>query len=142
MVNLVRILRLLTIASLPLFPVVAFSAPGEIDGEWRGTSVCTNRQVAPACTDERVHYLFSRRGTDAGVVHADARKLIGATYESMGEMDFAYSTADDEWSSLIETPRVKARWSFRVVKGELTGMLVDQPTGAQVRKVTASRWKQ
>ena len=131
----------LLFASLVIVSRSAFAGPDDVIGEWRGTSLCTNRQVAPACNDEQVKFIFSARGTSVRGMHVDAQKLVGAKYESMGEMDLVYSTENDAWTYVIDTPRAKAKWSFRVVKGELAGTLIDHATGLQIRKVSGVRWQ-
>lgn len=129
------------IVSLAAFSPYALASPEDIVGEWRGTSLCVNRQVAPACNDEQVHFIFSLRSAEPRIVHVDAQKRVGTNYETMGEMDLDYSREDHEWSYVLDTPRAKARWSFRVINDELVGTLIDQLTGLQIRKVSAARWK-
>lgn len=113
-----------------------------IVGEWRGSSVCTNRQIAPACADEQVRLLFTARSADRQVIHLEAQKLVGTSYETMFEIDVQYSAVADEWSYAFETSRFNARWTFRVHSDRLAGKLTDQGSGSQIRQVTAKRWNQ
>ena len=65
----------------------------EVLGTWRGTSTCTDRVAAPACQDETVVYDF-RRGDKTGSVVAKADKIVNGKREPMGELEFAYDTAE------------------------------------------------
>ena len=133
----------LLLAFLAATPVQTnFAAAGDVIGEWRGTSLCTNRQIAPACKDEQVHFVFSKWNSSSGTMHVDARKLVDGKYQSMGEMDLEYAASTDTWSHRLENPGHQATWSFHVVGGELDGTLADQASGAQIRKVSAKRWAQ
>jgi hypothetical protein len=49
----------------------AVPTPAELLGIWRGTSTCTDRTAAPACTDEIAVYEFSA-GAKPGAVHWQA----------------------------------------------------------------------
>ena len=120
------------------------AAPNDADailGQWQGTSLCTNREVAPACKDEKTRYTFTRGEGSEGRIHCAAEKLVGGEYASMGEMDFDYVPAQRQWKCELKTPSVHAVWSFTVEGDRLTGTLVDVPTGAQTRRVSAARKK-
>ena len=132
--------RRLACAFMVLASSVAVAGPEAILGEWRGTSLCTDRQLAPACNDEQVHLIFFQ-GPDVHVMHLDARKLVGAAYETMFEIDLTYASASDAWVHAFEARGRKGRWSFRVAGDALDGALVDQATGSPIRKVTASAFK-
>jgi len=123
---------------------VVVAAPNDavaILGQWQGTSLCTNREVAPACKDEKTRYTFTRGEGSEGKIHCAADKLVNGEFVSMGEMDFDYVPAARQWKSELKTPSVHAVWSFSVEGDRLSGALVDVPTGAQTRKVCAARRK-
>jgi len=111
-----------------------------IVGEWRGTSLCTNRELAPACKDESIVYLFTPLPSDgAPKVHLDASKIVDGKAAPMGEFDLTWEAGEASWSVEFSTPRVHARWSFTVNGDELAGTLVELPSKAQLRKVDAKR---
>ena len=120
----------------------ADSSPADADailGQWQGTSTCTNREVAPACKDEKTRYTFTRVEGSEGKIHCAADKLVGGEFASMGELDFDYVPAERRWKSELKSAH--AVWSFAVDGDRLSGTLVDVPTGAQTRRVSAARKK-
>jgi hypothetical protein len=136
----------LLISTLVLFltaaasPQRAASAGDQVIGEWRGTSLCTNLKLAPACKDETVRYVFTRNDGATNTYHQVADKLVSGTYETMGEMDFVYSAADATWSSELNARNcAKCKWWFRVNPQSLAGGLTDQ-SGEPLRKVLARRY--
>ncbi|MFA6958132.1 MAG: hypothetical protein WC538_19870 [Thermoanaerobaculia bacterium] len=109
-------------------------------GEWRGTSICTNRELAPACKDESIVYLFTPLPSDgAPKVHLDASKIVDGKAAPMGEFDLTWDAGDASWSAEIRTPRVHALWSYTIDGDHLTGTLAELPSKAQLRKVDATR---
>jgi hypothetical protein len=135
----------LLISTLVLFltavasPQLAASAGDQVLGEWRGTSLCTNLKLAPACKDETVRYVFTRN-EGATTYHLVADKLVSGTFETMGEMDFVYSASDATWSSELNAPRcARCKWWFRLNPQALVGGLTDQ-SGEPLRKVLARRY--
>jgi hypothetical protein len=128
-------------AALGLTLLAAGAAPASprdlILGEWRGTSTCTDRKIAPACKDEVVVYRFTPAGGDSA--HQAAYKIVAGEEQLMGEMDFVRNAKTGEWTSDFRTPRVHGVWSFRIADTLMTGTLVDVPTGAVVRRVRVTR---
>ena len=109
-------------------------------GEWRGTSLCTDLKLAPACHDEQVRYTARPLGASADSVHLVADKLVGGAWELMGEMDFARDAAHGTWTSEFTTRRGdRGRWVFTVLGDSLAGSLVDVATGGRIRAVSARR---
>lgn len=119
---------------------VAQDAAAAILGTWRGTSLCTNRDVAPACKDENVVYVFEHRdGTPPGSLLLHASKIVDGATLPMGDLEMTLDPATATWSSEIRNERVHAIWSFTVEGEVLKGTLIDVPTKAQVRKAEARR---
>jgi hypothetical protein len=113
----------------------------EILGEWRGTSTCVDKQLAPSCNDETVRYLFTPVPPHAGAIHLDAYKLVDRKFERMYETDLTYSSASATWIHDFEARQLKAQWRYKIDGRTLSGGLFDQSTGAKVRNVSATRWK-
>ena len=121
-------------------PQLAASDGDQVIGEWRGTSLCTNLKLAPACKDEQVRYTFTRNADETDSYHLVADKLVSGAYESMGEMDLVYSAADATWSSELNAPKcAKCRWWFRLQSSDLIGGLTDS-SGEALRKVLVRRY--
>jgi len=117
------------------------AAASAILGQWRGTSRCTNREIAPACKDEEILYTFTRAEGSEERIHQKAEKLVGGEFALMGELDFDYVSAERRWKSEFRSPRVHIVWSYALDGDRLSGTAVDVPTGAVVRKVSAARKK-
>ena len=110
-----------------------------IVGEWRGTSLCANRELAPACKDETVRYIFSGPIGTTNTYHLVAEKLVGTDYQSMGEMDLAYGSADSTWKNVFDARKCKqCAWRFRVRASGLVGALTTAE-GDTLRRVSAVR---
>jgi hypothetical protein len=115
-------------------------AGGRIVGEWRGTSICTNHELAPACKDEIIRYVFTGPAKAKKSYHLVADKLVSGKYETMGEMDFEYSGADSTWSCGFSSPRCpKCTWWYRIEKSGLVGGITSG-SGDALRKVSAKRY--
>ncbi len=115
-------------------------AGGRIVGEWRGTSICTNRKLLPACKDEIVRYVFTGPAKGTNTYHVVADKLVSGAYETMGEMDFEYAGAESTWTYDVGAPTCPTcKWWFRVEKSGLVGGVVNG-SGDALRKVSAKRY--
>jgi sulfatase modifying factor 1 len=106
-------------------------------GEWRGTSLCVDLTLAPACKDEIVRYTFSA-APDGRSTHLVADKIVAGRFELMGEMDLA--PTDGEWRYELRPRSGEAlRWSFRPNGRRLAGELIRAADGARLRAVEAAR---
>ena len=127
-----------------MFAALAASPPTDpagnrIRGEWRGTSQCTNLVLAPACKDETVRYVFTGPIGRTNAYHAAADKLVGKSYQSMGDLDLTYDAADSTWTGVLDVPGCKeCRWRFRIRGSRLTGGLTTAAHDT-LRKVMATR---
>jgi len=109
-------------------------------GVWSGRSLCTNRELSPACKDEEVVYTFGPLpGAESPSVHLVAEKIEAGERLPMGEFDLRLDASTGEWTAEFRSPRFHGLWSFRVVDGGLAGTLVELPSRAQLREVAASR---
>lgn len=128
---LASILFALTFTS---FPSIQDNA---ILGKWHGTSICVDREFAPACKDEEVLYDFTK--TAGGKVHLKADKIIAGKPELMGEMDFTYEASTKTWISEFQNQRYHGLWRFEVAGKRITGTLVDVPSKKVVRRIAVER---
>ena len=125
---------------LALLPAVAFAQPSRdaMAGRWRGTSLCTNREAAPACNDEQVIYdIVASPGTADLVAKAD--RITDGQRVPMGDITFHPDAASARWVSEISTPRVHAIWRLSIKDGVLTGGLFQLPSNTQVRAIELRR---
>lgn len=131
---------LLSLAALAAASLAAGPDGDAILGVWVGTSLCTDREIAPACSDEQVRYTFTRpEGAPAGSYHLAADKLVGGEYGRMGDMDFTFDASKGEWTSEFENARFHGLWSLHLEGADLEGTLVDVPTGKIVRRIAVRR---
>lgn len=108
-------------------------------GEWRGTSTCVNRKLAPACNDEVTVYTFTHaKESSDTVVHLRADKIVNGVQESMGEFDMTFVPSSHSWRYELNT-RVHAEWSFTPNGTQLDGTLVTLPERALIRRVVARK---
>jgi hypothetical protein len=120
-------------AQAPLVPAHA------IVGEWRGTSLCTDRKLAPACKDEEVRYVFTALAKTGEGVHLAAEKMVAGSYQPMYEIDMLFNAAAHEWRHEFDAPGFRGRWFYSVDGAALTGGVLAVETKAMVRKVSARR---
>lgn len=115
-------------------------AGGRIVGEWRGTSICTNLKLLPACKDEIVRYVFTGPLKGTNTYHVVADKLVSGAYETMGELDFEYTGEDSTWTCAMSAPTCpQCKWWYRIEKSGLVGG-VTNGSGDVLRKVSAKRY--
>jgi hypothetical protein len=107
-------------------------------GTWRGSSVCVNRESAPACTDETVVYEV-RRLDEPGTATLKANKVVDGQRIPMYEFGFAYDRGQGCWRHEFQTPRFHGAWCLRVEGDSMSGGLRALPEEVDVRKVTLTR---
>ncbi len=110
-------------------------------GVWRGTSVCVDREAAPACRDEEVIYEFRELTPPvAGKLAVKADKIVEGKIVPMGMLDVVWDPGSETWSCELQTPRFHGLWSYKLRGGdELAGTLILLPDRALVRRATARR---
>jgi len=113
-------------------------AASTIVGTWRGTSLCTKSPNFPACHDETVIYEVAGPAPD-GTVMLKADKIVKGQREPMGELPFEYDAHADAWVSEFTRRSHTSRWSLQIRGAEMTGTLIDVPTGEVVRNVKLRR---
>jgi hypothetical protein len=107
----------------------------EIVGTWSGSSVCVDRQAAPACNDEQVVYDINASPGKPNTVTANADKVVDGKRLSMGVLELTRDAKSGSWTSELETPRVHGLWRLTVNGAVLTGTLTLLPSRAVVRRI-------
>jgi hypothetical protein len=110
-------------------------AVDEIVGTWSGSSVCVDRQAAPACNDEEVVYDINASPARPNTVTAKADKVVNGKRVSMGALEFTHDAKSSSWTSELDTPRFHAFWRLTVKGAMLTGTLTLLSSKAVVRKI-------
>jgi hypothetical protein len=126
---------------IAVLPAVTFAQPSReaFVGSWRGTSMCTNRQAAPACNDEQVIYDISAPAGTPDVLVVKADKIVNGQREPMGEITFHPEPASARWVSEISTPRVHAMWHLSIKDGGMTGGMFLMPSRTAIRAIELRR---
>ena len=112
--------------------------PNELLGIWRGTSLCTDRQAAPACQDEAAVYEF-KAGPRPGVVRWIADKMVNGERQNMGESELTYDAVEKCWKVEITSPRFRSVWRLVVSGNHLTGTARLLPGNETIRKFDLTR---
>ena len=106
-----RCCRRLVVAFFMAAQLAGGEAPGgtidEIVGTWRGSSVCVDRQAAPACTDEQVVYEIRGRPGKPHMVTVNADKIVDGKRVPMGVLDFTHEAKSSSWITEFDNPRVR-----------------------------------
>src|SRR5262245_18466389 len=103
-------------------------------GDWKGESLCVNKEKFPACKDEVVVYHFTEVKDKPNTVHLSADKIVNGKPEFMGAFDFVYDAKNQTLTSEYKNERVHLLLEF-VVKGDLMeGTMVSLPDKTQVRR--------
>jgi hypothetical protein len=124
----------------PVAAVAAEAAAAPILGVWRGTSLCVDRAVAPACKDEVIVYTVTPVAGHAGArVHLRGDKIVDGEIVPMGEFDLDHDEATGSWRAEVRTPKFRILWSYSVEGSRLIGTLTDLATDARIRRVEATR---
>ena len=113
----------------------------EIVGTWSGSSVCSDRQAAPSCNDERVIYEINAISGKPDTVLVKADRIADGKRVSMGDLEFTRDAKSGSWTSELDTPRVHGLWRLSVNGAMLTGSLTLLPSKAVVRKMDLRRDK-
>jgi hypothetical protein len=115
------------------------SAVGEIVGTWSGSSVCSDRQAAPSCNDEKVVYEIKASSGKPDTVLVTADKIVDGKRVSMGDLEFTRDAKSGSWTSESETPRFHGVWRLTVNGAMMSGTLTLLPSNAVVRKMALRR---
>ena len=107
----------------------------EIVGTWSGSSVCVDRQAAPACNDEQVVYEINASPGKPNTVTARADKVVDGKRVSMGDLEFTLDAKNSSWTSALDTPQSHALWRLTVNGAMLSGSLTLLPSKAVVRRI-------
>jgi hypothetical protein len=119
-----------------VFSFAAGGAPAQAApaGVWRGTSTCTDRVAAPACTDESVVYTFTP-GAKPGTIRWAADKVVNGQREPMGELELTYDAGESCWKADFSSPRVTSVWRLVVNGSHITGTATLLPGKQIVRRI-------
>lgn len=133
------LLRPALLALLSLALASDASGPRDVLGTWYGASTCVKAPWNSACNDEQVRYSFASQLGDSLRTHMVADKIVAGQWDLMGELDFVWDAAAQEWNGDFQNSRVRIRWTYRVSHDTLTGEVVSLPEHRLGRHVVAVR---
>jgi len=113
-------------------------SPSDLLGTWRGTSVCTDRALTPACKDEVVVYEFTA-GPTPGSVHWKADKVVNGERQTMGEFDLTWAADRACWAAEFQSPRMRSAWCVQADGKHLTGTGRLLPGNETIRRIEARK---
>jgi hypothetical protein len=109
-------------------------------GTWRGTSLCVNREAAPACTDEQVVYDIVATPGEADAITVKADKIVNGRREPMGDLTFhPDATTPGRYVSEIGTPTMRSQWFMSVRGDAIIGGLIRLPSKTAIRALELRR---
>jgi hypothetical protein len=110
-------------------------------GDWKGESLCVNKEKFPACKDEVVVYHIVVTKDKADTVTLSADKIVNGTPEFMGAFDFLYDVKKQTLTSEFKNERVHLALEF-VVKGDtLSGTMSSLPEKIVARRMEVKKEK-
>jgi hypothetical protein len=109
-------------------------------GSWRGTSLCVNREAAPACNDEQVVYDIVATPGEADAITVKADKIVNGRREPMGDLIFhPDATTPGRYVSEIGTPPMSSLWFMSVRGDAISGGLIRLPSKTAIRALELRR---
>ena len=105
-------------------------------GDWTGTSLCTNREVLPACRDEVVLYHFTKKSDDT--LHLAADKKVDGKWQSMGEFDLTLH-GSHLTNEMVDRQGRRSLWDFEVKGDRIDGTLKMLPGGEVARRIAVKK---
>jgi hypothetical protein len=114
-------------------------SPAELLGVWRGSSLCADRERAPACRDEQVIYTFVVPEDPAAGVRLEADRVVDGERGRMYEIELHFSPASGRWEGEVRNARFHGLWRYEAGERELTGELLELPSRTPLRRMQAVR---
>ena len=118
--------------------------PNGIDrlvGDWKGESICVNKDKFPACKDEVVVYHVKKIAHKPNVVNLSADKIVDGKPEFMGDFDFVYPRPKYVLLTDFKNERVHLTIAFDVKGDVLEGGIFTFPEKIQARKIKVKKEK-
>lgn len=101
-------------------PTVGNGPTQQLEGEWRGRSLCVTTK-RPACTDETVVYHLKRHAPGAEAFDIAAYKLVDGKEQFMGDIACNFEPTRQQ----LVCPQGTGAWQFRWDGRQLVGVLFD-----------------
>jgi hypothetical protein len=120
----------------------AHTQTSEIDrlvGDWRGESICVNKEKWPACKDEVVVYHIKRVADKPLTINLSADKIVNGKPENMGDFDFVYDAEKETLTSEFKNERVHLTLEFAVKGDVLEGGIFSYPDRTQARRIKVTK---
>ena len=115
------------------------AASPQVVGNWKGESLCVNKEKFPACNDEQVVYHIKKSAAAPDVVTIAADKIVNGKPEEMGVFDFKYDSG--KGTLMCEFTRNAGRgvWEFAIKGDSMEGTLTTLPEKYLVWKIKVKR---
>ena len=141
-----RAVSLFTFFALAVFPAIACTDPNSGDishlvGDWKGESICVNKEKFPSCNDEVVVYHVKKIADKPNSVNLSADKIVNGKPEFMGAFDFIYDEKKQTLATEFKTERVHLLIEFLVKGDVLEGSIISLPDNTQARRIKVTKDK-
>ena len=121
---------LLAATSAMAAPTASNGSTAQLEGEWRGRSLCVTT-TRPACTDETVVYRIHRRAPGVEAFDIKADKIVDGTPKYMGDLACSFEATRQQ----LVCPMGEMKWQFRWDGRQLVGVLTDATGPFRVSRV-------
>jgi hypothetical protein len=128
-------MRILYFLLLMSAPVLSTAQTNTIIGEWRGTSICQQRNSS--CNDETVVYKITSINQKDSFAFA-AYKIINGNPDFMGTLNFKYNAQAQTLECIFKE---NWRWVFKVSGDKMEGTLTKINEKLLYRKIAVSKAK-
>jgi hypothetical protein len=116
-------------------PVLSTAQTNTIIGEWRGTSIC--QQKNSSCNDETVVYKITSINQKDSFAFA-AYKIINGNLDFMGTLNFKYNAQAQTLECIFKE---NWRWVFKLSRDKMEGTLTKINEKLLYRKIAVSKAK-
>jgi hypothetical protein len=131
---LLPLFSLLACASALAKPTSSQGPTAQLEGEWRGRSLCVTTK-RPACTDESVVYRIKRHAPGTEAFDIAAFKIVDGKEEFMGDLACNFEATRQQ----LLCPQGQGAWQFRWDGRQLVGVLFDPDGPFRVIRVDKAK---
>ena len=110
--------------------------PVIIDGNWSGSSICTDLKNFPTCKNQKVVFKISQARAARVIETVEAFKIVDGKEVSTGSMNFHWDRKKNNWYCDELTSQKKLAKCILIPNGStMTGRVETDPEGKQIRKI-------
>lgn len=108
-------------------------------GDWKGESICANKEKFPACNDEVVVYHITKVADKVNTINLSADKIVNGKPDFMGAFDLTYDPKKQTLTTEVKTERSHFTIEFVLKDDVLEGGLFSFPDRTQSRRIKVKK---